>query len=264
MQSAVVGLTADESLVSWQIDELARVKLLAEFAVQVFGISKADAEGDEGAHIAKDGLPHSGGELGDVLVAQGEVEAVFPRLGQDGGEALGGKVLELIYKEIKVPTLMLRLAIASHGGELELGDEQGAKEVGLVVADLALGQVGDEDTAFIHDKGDAHLAAHLTDDVANDGGEEQLACFVLDGSDSLAHEARLPSLVFVFPEIPQEGIVDLVDHPAAIGLVCEQAVEPQKGGVWAMRQGCDGVVQDVFQPWPPTVLPKALERTHNA
>lgn len=132
------------------------------------------------------------------------------------------------------------------------------------MADLAFGKVGDEDAAFVHDKGDAHLVAHLADDVADDGGEEQLAGLVLDRGDGFAHEARLPAFVFVLPEVAQERIGDLVHHPAAIGRVGEKAVETEEGGVRTMSQRGDGVVQDVFEPWPPTVMPEALEGAHDA
>lgn len=264
VDGATGGLVADEGLVAREIDELPLVELLAKLAVQVLGIGEADAEGDEGADIAKDGLPHGGGELGDVLMAQGEIEPVFPRLGQDGGEALRGEVLELIDEEEEVASLVLGLTVAGHGGELELRDEQGAEQVRLVVADLALGEVGEEEAALVHDKGDADLAAHLADDVADDGGEEQLTGLVLDGRDGLAHEARLPALVFVLPEVAQEGIVDLVHHPAAIGRVGEQTVQAEERGVRAMRQRGDGVVQDVFQPRPPAFLPQAFESAHDA
>ncbi len=81
VHGAIGGLIADEGLVTREIDELPRVELFAEFAVQVLGIGEADTEGDESADIAKDGLPHGGGELGDVLMAQGEVEPVFSSLG---------------------------------------------------------------------------------------------------------------------------------------------------------------------------------------
>ena len=261
---AIGGLIADEGFVTRQIDELPRVEFFAEFAVQMLGISEADTKGDEGADIAKDGFPHSGGELGDVLMAQSEIEPVFPRLGQDGGEALGGEVLELIDEEIKIAPLVLWLPIAGHGGELELRDEQGAEQVGLVVADLALGEIGDEDASLVHDKGDAHLVAHLADDVADDGGEKQLADLVLDRGDGLAHEARLPALEFVLPEIAEEGIVDLVHHPSAIGSVGEQSVEAEESGIRAMRESRDGVVQDVFEPWPPAFMPETLEGAHDA
>lgn len=132
------------------------------------------------------------------------------------------------------------------------------------MADLALGEIGDEDAAFVHDKGDAHLVAHLADDVADDGGEEQLAGFVLDRGYGLAKEAGIPAFVFVLPEVAQEGIVDLIHHPAAIGRVGEQAVESEQGGVWAMRQSRDGVVQDVFEPRPPAFMPETLEGAHDA
>lgn len=132
------------------------------------------------------------------------------------------------------------------------------------MADLAFGEVGDEDAALIHDKGDAHFAANLADDVADDGGEEQLTALVLNGGDGLAHEAWLPAFVFVLPEVAEEGIVDLVHHPAAIGCVGQQAVQPEEGGVRAVHERGNGVVQDVFEAWPPAFMPDALEGTHNA
>ncbi len=159
---------------------------------------------------------------------------------------------------------MLGLAIAGHGGELELGDEQGADEVGFIVADLAFGEIGDEDAPLVHDKGDAHLAAHLADDVAQDGGEQQLADFVLDRCDGLALEAGVPAFVFVLPEVAQERIVHLLDHPAAVDGIGEQAVHAEQGGVGAMRQRGNGIVQDVFHARPPGVRPEVLEGTHDA
>lgn len=260
---AIGGLVADEGFVTRKIDELPRVEFFAEFAMKVLGIGEADTEGDEGANIAKDGFPHGGGELGDVLMAQGEVEPVFPCFGQDGGEALGGEVLELIDEEIKIASLVLGLPIAGHGCELELGDEQRADQVGLVVADLALGEVGDEDPAFVHDKRYAHLVPHLADDVADDRGEEQLTGLVLDRSYGLTHEARLPALVFVLPEVAEEWIVDLIYHPLPISRVGEQAVESEESGVWAMRQRGDSIVQDVFESRPPAFMPETFEGAHD-
>lgn len=132
------------------------------------------------------------------------------------------------------------------------------------MADLAFGEIGDEDAAFVHDERDAHLVAHLADDVADDRGEEQLSGLVLDRSDGLAHKARLPALVFVLPEVAEEGIVDLVHHPSSISRVGEQAVEAKESGVRAMCQSSDGVVQDVFETRPPALVPEALEGAHDA
>ena len=261
---AVGGLVADEGFVAGQVHELTGLEFLAELAVEVLGVVEADAEGDDGAHIAKDGLPHGGGELGDVFMAQGEIEPVFARLGEDGGERLGSEVLELIHKEIKVAPLVLGLAVAGHGGELELRDEQGADKIGFVVADLAFSEVGDEDALLIHNKRYAHFAAHLADDVAQDGGEQQLTDFVLDRGDGFALEACIPAFVFVLPEVAQEGIVHLLDHPAPVDGISEQAVHSKQGCVGAMRQRGHGVVQDVFHAWPPRVGPEVLEGTHDA
>lgn len=264
VHTAVGGLVTDERFVAGQVNELAGLELLAEFSVQVLGIVEADAEGDDGADIAKDGLSHRGGELGNVLMAQSEAEPVFPRLGEDGCEGLGREVLELIHKEIEVTTFLLGLAIAGHSGELELRDEQRADEVGFVVADLAFGEVGDEDAPLIHDKGNAHFAAHLADNVAQGRGEEQLTDLVLDRGDGLALEAGIPAFVFVLPEVSEERIVHLLDHPTAVDRVGEQAIHTEQGGVGAMRQRGHSVVKDVFHPRPPGVRPEVLEGSHDA
>jgi hypothetical protein len=84
------------------------------------------------------------------------------------------------------------------------------------------------------------------------------------GGDGLTHEARLPAFVFVLPEVAQEGIIDLIDHPSTISRVGQEAVETEKGGVRAMRQRSDGVVQDVFESWPPAFMPETFEGTHDA
>ena len=92
------------------------------------------------------------------------------------------------------------------------------------MADLAFGEVGDEDALLIHDKGNAHFAAHLADNVAQGRGEEQLTDLVLDRGDGLALEAGIPAFVFVLPEVTEERIVHLSDHPVAVDGVGEQAV----------------------------------------
>lgn len=116
MHSAIGGLIADEGFVAGQVHELSRLELLAEFTIEMFSIGKADAEGDEGADVSKDGISHGGGDLGDVLMTQGEVEPILSGLSQDGGEGLRGEVLELIHEEIEVASRVLGLAISGHGG----------------------------------------------------------------------------------------------------------------------------------------------------
>ncbi len=235
VHGAISGLVADEGFVTREIDELPWVEFLAEFAVQVLGIGKADAEGDEGADVSKDGLPHSGGELGDVLMAEDQVEAVFAGLSQDRGKGFGREILKLIHEEVEIAPLMFWLSTAGHGSELELGDEQGADQVGFVVADLALGEVGDEDATLVHDEGDAYLVAHLANDVADDWGEKELTGFVQNRSDGLALEASVPTLEFVLPKVAQKGVIHVVHNPATEYRIGEQAIEAEKCGVLTMR-----------------------------
>ena len=264
VHGSVAGLAANQCLVAWQVHKLARVKLLAELAVQVLGVGEPDSESDECADVAEDSIAHGGRELGDVLMAQRKVEPVLPRLGKNGSERLGREVLELIDEEIEVPPLVLGLPAACHRGELELRDEERTDQVRFVVTDLALSEVRDEDATLIHHEGDAHLAADLTDDVADDRGKEKLAHLVLYRRDGLAFEPLIVALELIHPVVLQKGIAHLADHPMPIGIVGQHPVHTKQGSVWALRERRHSVVQDELQARPPGLVPDVLERAYNA
>lgn len=92
----VVFLHFGEGVETGEIDEGVGVEFVAEFVGEDFGVGVADAEGDEVADVAEDCGADGWGELVDVLVAEGEGEAVFPGFGKDAGEGVGGEVLEFI------------------------------------------------------------------------------------------------------------------------------------------------------------------------
>jgi len=240
------------------------VELLAELAVQMLGIGEADSEGDEGADVAEDGIAHGGRELRDVLMTQREIEPVFAGFGEDAREGLGGEVLKLIDEQVEVASLGLRLSAAGHRGELELRDEQGAEQVRFVVTDLALGEVGYEDALVVHHERDAHLAAHLADDVADDGGEQELTHLVLYRRDGLAFESLIIALELIDPVVLQERIAHLAHDPMPVSVIGEHAVDAEQGSVLALCERGHGVVQDELQSRPPGVVPDVLERSDDA
>jgi len=94
----------------------------------------ADAEGNQRPDVAENGLADGEGKLIDILVGEGEAEAVFAGFGQDGRKGVGAETLEFVNEKIKIATVLFRLISSRHGGELELGGQQGTEEVGLVVA----------------------------------------------------------------------------------------------------------------------------------
>ena len=61
--------------------------------------------------------------------------------------------MEFIDEEMEGDAFGFPLVAAGHGGEMELGDEEGAEEIGFVLAHAAFGKVGDEDPTVVHDEG---------------------------------------------------------------------------------------------------------------
>ena len=107
------------------------LKLFSEYR----GIIGGDAEGDSSTNVAKYGIADSVGHLGGVLIGNGEIEAVFAGLGEDGGEGISGEVLELVYVEIKGAAIFYVGDVGTgHGGELDFGDEKAAEDAGVVFA----------------------------------------------------------------------------------------------------------------------------------
>ena len=104
----------------------------------------------------------------------------------------------------------------------------------------------------------------MPEDVPQDGGLEECADFVLDGSDGFAHEAGIPGLEFHFPELLDKGIADLFDDPSAVGGIDEHAVHPEEGSVLTVEQSGNAVVQDVGHARPPRVAPDGFEGINDA
>ena len=122
-------------------DEMAVVHLdevgLVEDGLELFGEDRGvvggNAEGDGGTDVAEDGIADGVGHLGDILVGDGEVEAVFAGFGKNDGEGIGGEVLELVDIEIEGAAVGdVGNVGAGHSSELDFGDEEGAKDAGVV------------------------------------------------------------------------------------------------------------------------------------
>lgn len=255
---------AGDNLKAIEANEGFQRKFSAEFAVQDFRIGLPDPEGDERTDIAENGTAHCRRNLLDVLMREREAEAVFARFGEDADEGVGGEVLKFIDEEEEVPALGLWLIYARHGGELELRGEQAADEAGFVGAEFSFGKIGDEDAAGIHHEWDAHLGAHLAEDVANNRVQQKLADLVLDRSDGLALEPRIVSLKFVEPKLLHKWIAHFRHDSAAILRIGEHSVDAEQGSVRAIEEGGDGIVENVFEARTPGVSPDAFERPHDA
>lgn len=259
-----VRVQAGEGVEFREVEEIARREFVAEFSGEDLGVAVAHAEGYEAADVAEDGLADGERELIDILMAEGEAEAVFAGLGEDAGEGIGAEVLEFVDVHEEVSAVGLGNGRPGHGGELELGDEQGAEEIGFVGSHAAFGEVGDENAGVVHDEWDADPVAHLPEDVANDGGGEQGTDFVLNRGDGFAHKTGIVASEFLFPELADEGVSDLLDDPTTIVGINEHPVHAEQGSVLAVEQSGDTVIEYVLHTRPPRVAPDGFERLDDA
>ena len=88
-----------------QLDEVGLVEHAVELPRKVRRILGADAEGDEGTDVAKDSVPDVGGELVQILMADGEPEPVLAHLGEHVGKRERREALELVDIHEEVPAL---------------------------------------------------------------------------------------------------------------------------------------------------------------
>ena len=247
-----------------KINQLLRPEFVPKRLLHHGGVRMPDVETNQGADISKHGLLDGRGKLVNELVGENKTEPVFPGLGENGHKSFGGKVLELVNKKEKVLAFLLRLACPRHRRELELRDQKRSEQIGLVVAKLALGEIGDEQPPGVNRKGDVHLAFHLAQNVADDGIQQELAELVLDGGDGFALKAGFIAGIFILPKGADERVFDLLDDPGAIFLVGEHSIDAQEGRVLAVEKGGHGIVQNVFQSRPPRVMPDALAGADDA
>src|SRR6185503_7267575 len=255
---------ANYDFVAVKVNKLLGAKILSELFLQNIGVCVADAEANQRPHITEDGPPDRLGKLLNELVAEGKTKPELARLGQHRGEGVCRKVLELVNAEVEVTTFVLRLCDARHRRELELGSKQGAEKIRFVVADASFREIGNKYPAVVHDKRDTHLVSHLAENVSDNGIEKELSELVLNWNYGFATEARFVAGEFRFPKRTDERVFDLPHHPCPILVVRQQPVDAKQGSVRAVEQGRDGIVEDVFEAWPPRISPDALERSDDA
>ena len=251
-------------LVAVEVNQLLGGELLPELLPQHLRVGAPDTEGNERPHVPKHRLPDWKRELVHVLMRQRQAEPILARLGQNRRERIRAEVLELVNEQVEIAARLLRLIRPRHGRQLKLRHEERPEQVRLVVSKLPLGQVGDKQPLVVHDEREAHFALHLPQDVPNHGIQEELPELVLDGRDGLAPEPVVVAGIFGGPVVADEGVFHLAHHPSSVVVVGEQAVDAKQGGVRTVQKGGNGVVEDVFEPWPPRIPPDALERPHDA
>ena len=229
-----------------------------------WGVVGGDAEGDGRADVAEDGVADGVGHLGDVLVGDGEIEAVFAGFGENDSEGVGGEVLELVDIEIEGATVGdVGDVGAGHSGELDFRDEEGAEDAGVVFADQPFREVDDEDLAFIHDFADIEAGFWLANDVPDDrvGGES--ADLVQNWSDGFVDLFFVPLTEFVFPKLKDGDIGTIIEGFFAEIFVGEETGDVEEGGFGAIEEGENRVAEDVFEARAPRVAKHTFQNADN-
>ena len=215
---------ADDEVAVGHLNEVGAFKGGLELFDEERGVVSGDAEGDGGADVTKDGVAYGVGHLGDVLVGDGEVEAVFASLGENDGKRVGGEVLELVDVEVEWTAVFYVGDVgAGHGGELDLGDEEGAENAGVVFANETFGEVDDEDFAFVHDFADIKAGFGLADDIANDGVGSEGADLVQNWGDGLGDLFVTPGAELLFPALEDGNVFTIVESFFAEVFIGEHA-----------------------------------------
>ena len=129
--------------------------------------------------------------------------------------------------------MFFRNTHAFHRRQLNLGNNHSAQQTGIVFADSPLGNIHQENFAFVHDVKNIDGADGLTDDIADDGSGKKLPDFILNRRDGFIAEFILPSFVFVHPKSFNDRVFQIGNYFLAIIFIhqhsrnAEQASSPE-------------------------------------
>src|SRR4026208_358802 len=112
-------------------------------------------------------------------------------------------------------------------------------------ADLALGEVGDQDAALVHEPADVDGRARLADDEPQAGRAEQHPDLVLYWRDDLDAKALVVPGELVLPVPPPDRTGAGLEEACAIAIVNEQAGKAQEGGAGSVEEEPEAIVEDV-------------------
>lgn len=251
--------------ISGKVRQVLRMKLAGVFA-ELFGedfrVVRADLEGDDRTDVAEHGIGGRIVQLLEVLMGDGQAQAILASLAQDRSERAGREVLELVDVEIEVATLGFGDIGSGHGGLLDGRDEKGSQQRGVVFADTAFAQVDDQHFALVHDFSEVERSAGLADDRAHRAVGQEWPNLVLDRRDSLGAIAVVPTGELVHPKAADHVISNLRDNDFAIASLGEQSHQLQHRA--ALFHGREHrIAKRVLQPWSPRIV-ELLERGHDA
>ena len=122
-----------------QIDCLeVRLELLGEN----WRIISRNSERNHGADVAENRIANRVAHLGNVLVGNGQIKAIFSSLRQNSRKRIGGEVLELVDVKIEWAAVAdVRNVASRHGGKLDFCDQKRTEDGGIIFTDKTFGQI---------------------------------------------------------------------------------------------------------------------------
>ena len=258
----------DVDVVLGQVHKIVQHEFRLELLFEELRVLRAHAKRRHRTDVAENGVPHprivAVDELADVLIRENETEVIFAGLGEDIGERIRGKVLELVHVREEILALALRHVHTRHGRKLKPRDDHRAQEPRIVLADLALREVHDEDLPLVHDLPHVNGRTRLAEDVPYQGIRDELPDFVLDRGHRLGLQTLGIAGEFVRPERLDDRIGEVFHDPRAVRGFGEHAHDAQKRRIGILEKRQDGVVQNVLHARGPDIGPDLLEDAHHA
>ncbi len=148
-----------------QIDDVLFAEYRAELPRQIAGVFRAGPEGDDGAHVAEHRRSHFVVQLFDVLMGQGQAQAVFAGFRQDIGKRQGDEIVHLVHVEVVGMSPAFRQAGPAQGGQLHPRDQHRAEQGAVVFPNPAFGQIHDQDLLLVHHGAQLESVFPLADNV---------------------------------------------------------------------------------------------------
>ena len=126
-------------------------------------------------------------------------------------KSIGAEVVELVDVEVKVAAFGFRKARAFHGDTLKARHQERAQEVRLVLADLALTELGNEHLAGVHDLGKIDRRSPLRRAYYGWRAAVRIApTLFCRGEAASARKRSLQLAEFELPELPHLRIGDVL------------------------------------------------------
>src|SRR5581483_1392723 len=141
----------------WQLHQIDGLKFIDKFAHKVWSILATEAERDDRAGVTEHSVAHVGFKLLEILVRNGESDAILTELGEHicDGECREG--LKFIDIDKEIAPLLRRQIRAAVCSQADRRDEQSAEERGAILSDPTFGKIDQKNLTFVHDRSDVQI-----------------------------------------------------------------------------------------------------------